>query len=135
MEWNVCWHDYMKRITFIKIYNPVYNWSNGQLKWCCQTFREQSITFWLDWQNISSGIKLHFKNIFALLCPLIIVMPALSVILLNGIDIYWVFAHQNKIGNATERHQWLGNIFTVVICNATDYPQLWSLDIEYKVSF
>ena len=64
-------------------------------------------------------------------------MPALSVILLNGIDIYWLFAHQNKIRNATECHQWLGNIFTVVICNATMIigNRIWSIILELMLLF
>ena len=57
-----------------------------------------------------------FKT-FLHFCPLIIVWPAISNILMSGIDIYWLFAHQNKIQNATECHYWLGNIFTAGICN------------------
>ena len=129
MEWNLCWHDHTKRIIFIKILHPIHNWSNVQLKWCCQTFRKQSITFWLDWQNVSSGIKLHFEIFFALLCPLIIVMPDISIILLNGIDIYWLFANRNKIQIATNVTS-KGNILKIVI-----YTAIWLMKIEYLVSF
>ena len=68
-------------------------------------------------QVVSNYISKTFCYV-SLLCSRIIVTPALSVILLNGIDIYWPFAHQNKIRNATECHYWLGNIFTVIIYNA-----------------
>ena len=57
------------------------------------------------------------KFFFALLCPLIIVMPDISIILLNGIDIYWLFANRNKIQNATNVTS-KGNILKIVIYTA-----------------